>query len=223
MKLKLKTGSIPYRFVIWSGMLFLKIWYKTLRVKRQDPMGVTTGAEEGNYAVAMWHNRILGMLPLFHKKFRYNTVAVASKSKDGQVISDCIVHFGIETIRGSSNKEGKNKGGAAALIACINELKKGHNICFTVDGPRGPLYKAQPGILKASQKSGAKILPISVNMNSYWQLKSWDKMQIPKPFSKVEILIGEPITIEKGWDDEKLKEELEKLDQTLMALTVDKK
>lgn len=223
MKIKLKSGSIPYRFVIFLGMLFLKVWYKTLRIRRQDVLGVTTGQVQGNFAVAMWHNRILGMLPLFHKKFRYNTVAVASRSKDGQIISDCILHFGIETIRGSSNKEGRNKGGAAALIQCINELKKGHNICFTVDGPRGPLYKAQPGVLKAGQKAGVQILPISVNLNSYWQLKSWDKMQIPKPFSKVEIIIGTPIEVAKNCSEEDLAAHLENLNKTLMEITVDKK
>jgi len=66
-------------------------------------------------------------------------------------------------------------------------------------------------------------LPISVNINSYWQMKSWDKMQIPKPFSKVEIIIGEPITIDKSCTEEQLKEHLENLNKILMEITVDKK
>ena len=223
MKIKLKPGSFPYRVIIYFGVIFLKIWYKTLRVKRTDVMGVTTGKEAGNYAVAMWHNRIFCMLPLFHKKFRQNTVTVSSRSKDGQVMSDCVKHFGLETIRGSSNKEGRDKGGAAALIHAIRALKSGKNICFTVDGPQGPKYKVKPGIFKASQKSGAKILPITANMKSYWEIKSWDRLQIPKPFSKVEVIIGDPITIEKGIGQEEFDAHQLKLEEKLLALTVDKK
>lgn len=223
MKIKLKPGTFPYKVIIFCGVIFLKIWYKTLRVKRTDSMGVTTGKEAGNYAVAMWHNRIFCMLPLFHAKFRTNTVTVSSRSKDGQVMTDCVKHFGLETIRGSSNKEGRDKGGAAALIHAIRALKSGKNICFTVDGPQGPKYKVKPGIFKASQKSGAAILPISANMNSYWEIKSWDRLQIPKPFSKVEVIIGDPITIEKNCTAEELDEHREKLEEALLALKVDKK
>ena len=222
MKIRIKTGSIPYRFLIFLGVLFLKAWYMTLRVTRKDPLGATTGKIAGNFAVAMWHNRILGM-SLFHKKFRSNTIALASRSKDGQIISDFISHFQIETVRGSSNKEGKSKGGAAALIQCINILKDGHNICFTVDGPRGPRYQVQPGIIKASQKSGAKILPFTFNLGSYWEVKSWDRLQIPKPFSKVEIVFGEPIEISKTATEEELREHLEKLNRIMNDMTVDKK
>ncbi|MCM8540760.1 MAG: lysophospholipid acyltransferase family protein [Lentisphaeraceae bacterium] len=223
MKIKLKPGTLPYRMVIYFGVIFLKIWYMTLRVKRTDSMGVSTGKEAGNYAVAMWHNRIFCMLPLFHAKFRTNTVTVSSRSKDGQVMTDCVKHFGLETIRGSSNKEGRDKGGAAALILAIRALKSGKNICFTVDGPQGPKYKVKPGIFKASQKSGAKILPITANMHSYWEVKSWDKLQIPKPFSKVEVIIGEPITVEKSSTPEELDALKEKLEQSLLDLKVDKK
>ena len=222
MKIKLKPGSIPYRVIIFFGVLFLKIWYKTLRVKRTDAMGVTTGKEAGNYAVAMWHNRIFCMLPLFHAKFRTNTVTVSSRSKDGQVMADCVKHFGIETIRGSSNKGGRDKGGAAALILTIGALKSGNNICFTVDGPQGPKYKVKPGIIKASQKSGAKILPIAANMHSYWEVKSWDKLQIPKPFSKVEVVIGDPVEIPKDSTQQELEEYQKNLEDILLKINVDK-
>ena len=223
MKIKIEPGSFLYRCLISVLSILIKIWFKTLRVSRKDALGLTNGINAGNYAVAMWHNRILGAVPLFHSKFRKNTVAIASRSKDGQMITDFLEKFKIETIRGSSNKEGKNKGGARALIQSIVELRKGHNICFTVDGPRGPIYESKPGVLKASQKSGIEILPISVNMNSYWQMKSWDKLQVPKPFSKVEMIIGEPISITKDCTAEQMKAHLENLNKTLMEITVDKK
>lgn len=222
MKIKIKPGGLIYRFLIFMGVIFLKMWYMTLRVKRVDPLGVTTGKIAGNFCIAMWHNRILGM-SLFHNKCRSNTVALASRSKDGQVISDFIRHFGIKNVRGSSNKEGRSKGGAAALIQCINALKEGHNICFTVDGPRGPKYKVQPGVIKASQKSGAKILPIIFNLNSYWEIKSWDRLQIPKPFSKLEVIIADPIEIDKAADEEQLKKCHEDLDRLMNEMIVDKK
>ena len=69
---------------------------------------------------------------------------------------------------------------------------------LTVDGPRGPRYTVHPGAAALALASGAPVVPILVNADSYWQMKSWDRMQIPKPFSRVTLVLGEPLTIPAG-------------------------
>ena len=222
MKIKIKPGSFLYKVILFFGSIALKIWLFTLRVKVTDPQNINRGDYEGNFIATMWHNRIVGVLPLFHKKIRKRGFAMASRSKDGQVIADILAKFHVRTIRGSANKEGRNKGGAAALIQCINTLKDGYIICIIPDGPRGPKYEVQPGAVVMSAKSGVPIMPVSVNCSSCWEMKSWDRLQIPKPFSKVELVIGEFIHFEGPMEAEKLEGGKETLKQAMMAITVDK-
>ena len=90
-----------------------------------DPKGLNTAESTENFMCVMWHNRLFSVFTPFHKNVRLRSFAMASRSKDGQVISDLLNAFDIETIRGSADKKGKSKGGAAALISCIRALRRG--------------------------------------------------------------------------------------------------
>ena len=109
MKLKVKPGSFLYKIILFFGAIILKIWLFTLRVKVTDPQNINRGDYEGNFIATMWHNRIVGVLPLFHKKIRKRGFAMASRSKDGQVIADILAKFHFRTIHGSANKYVGNK------------------------------------------------------------------------------------------------------------------
>jgi lysophospholipid acyltransferase (LPLAT)-like uncharacterized protein len=108
--------------------------------------------------------------------------ALASASKDGEIISAFLAHFGIRAIRGSSSR-----GGARALVEMKRAIEDGYIMAITPDGPRGPRYSMNPGLVKLAQITGGLILPIHVTYSSYWQLKTWDGFMIPKPFAKVHI------------------------------------
>lgn len=222
MKVRIEPGSLLYKILFFFVSFFLKIWIFTLRVKTQDPLKVNSAEYTGNYILTMWHNRIVTITPLFVKSVRLRFHAMASRSKDGQIISDFLNSYGVVTIRGSANKDGRAKGGAVALINCIKTLKAGHIVCVTPDGPRGPKYEVQPGALIMAAKSKLPILPVSVNYHSYWQLKSWDRLQIPKPFSRVDFVFGDLLHFEGPMGKEELVVGKQKLRDAMMAITVDK-
>lgn len=135
-----------------------------------------------------WHNRIPIATYFWRKR---GIVVMSSRSFDSEYIARFIQRFGYGAARGSSTR-----GGKAALIQMIRAVRDGKSAAFTVDGPRGPIYEAKPGAVLLAAKSNAAILPFSISMNRYWQLPSWDKIQIPKPFARVVVVIGAPIKVE---------------------------
>ncbi|MBS1812719.1 MAG: lysophospholipid acyltransferase family protein [Acidobacteria bacterium] len=135
-----------------------------------------------------WHNRI----PIATYFWRNRGIVVmSSRSFDSEYIARFIQRFGYGAARGSSTR-----GGKAALIQMIRAVRDGKSAAFTVDGPRGPIYEAKPGAVLLAAKANAAILPFSISLNRYWQLPSWDKIQIPKPFSRAYVVIGPPIKVE---------------------------
>ncbi len=116
---------------------------------------------------------------------------MSSRSFDSEYIARFIQRFGYGAARGSSTR-----GGKAALIQMIRAVRSGKSAAFTVDGPRGPIYEAKPGAVLLAAKANAALLPFSISLNRYWQLPSWDKIQIPKPFARAVVVLGEPIKVE---------------------------
>ncbi len=158
--------------------------------------------------LCFWHNRI----PIATYFWRYRKIIVmSSQSFDSEYIARFIQRFGYGAAKGSSTR-----GGKAALIQMIRAVRGGKSAAFTVDGPRGPVYEAKPGAILLAAKSNANIVPFSISINRYWQLRSWDKIQIPKPFARAYVVIGKPILVpdDSETHDEKhqeLQKALEKL------------
>lgn len=130
-----------------------------------------------------WHNRI----PIATYFWRNRGIIVmSSRSFDSEYIARFIQRFGYGAARGSSTR-----GARAALIQMIRAVKSGKSAAFTLDGPRGPIYEAKPGALLLAGKSGAAILPFSISLEHCWRLPSWDRIEIPKPFTRACVVIGE--------------------------------
>lgn len=152
------------------------------------------------YITVTWHNRLLFFPAMFAKKFRVRTYALISPSRDGQYVVDLISHFGVRSIRGSSFKRG-----ALALKEGEGILNKGYVLSITPDGPRGPKYQMSIGPILLASKTGYPILPLSINASKYWELKSWDNFQIPKPGAKIELVAGESIKIPPNLSGEEIE------------------
>ncbi len=133
------------------------------------------------FIVAFWHGELL-MQPFLYKKFRgrHKISVMISEHFDGEIIARIISFFGFSTVRGSSSK-----GGARVLIEAIKTLKDGEDIAITPDGPRGPRHSVADGIVALAQKTNSKIVLFNYQATDFWQLKSWDKFVVPKPFSKI--------------------------------------
>lgn len=159
----------------------------------------------------LWHNQICVAPQLWRKMFpKRNVVVLTSASKDGAVLSAAVKVFKVGAVHGSSSRRG-----VAALVALRKAARKGNDLVFTPDGPRGPKYELQPGVIKIAQTTGCLISPFKIEFSSCWRLKTWDSFQIPKPFSKAVITLFEPVTIPEDLDEEGFEKERRILESTL--------
>ena len=192
------TKKLPdWIFFLLAGFLrFMRFCF--YRVKVVDPDGLI-GSSRGVVGVT-WHNRLLFFPAVFPKEVRKCTVAVVSASRDGQYIADLIKCFGLRSARGSSSR-----GGAQAQLEASRELKAGNHVSFTPDGPRGPRYRMSKGPIHLASMHHTSVVPVTVNASRYWECKSWDRFQIPKPFSTLTVVIGTPIPVPADLDAEGLE------------------
>lgn len=157
-----------------------------------------------------WHERIF--LSALYFKNR-GIVVITSKSKDGEYIARFIQRFGFGAIRGSSSK-----GAAKALVEMKRAMADRHEMAFTVDGPRGPRREAKPGPVYLAKLTGNPILPFQLEPKSCWTLKTWDRLQIPKPFSKALLTIAHSFDVPTDATEEVVEEKVREMQAALDAL-----
>jgi len=162
--------------------------------------------------MAFWHGRILPATYYFRNR---GIVVVTSANFDGEWIADVIRRFGYGAARGSSSR-----GGARALVELRRAMGEGKTAGFTLDGPRGPARVAQPGAVFLSQITGNPIVPFHLEASKAWTARSWDRTQVPKPFTTVAIAVGEPYTVTKDLDDAGREAACRDLEARLAALDV---
>ena len=133
---------------------------------------------------------------------------MSSPSFDAEYIKRFIRRFGYGAVRGSSTR-----GGVGALVKMIRLMKDGLPAGFSIDGPKGPKYVAKSGACMLAKKTGNPVMPFIIESEKYWEIGSWDRLQIPKPFSRAKVIIDEPIYVEKNAGEEEI-EESRKLLQT---------
>ena len=146
--------------------------------------------------VLFWHGR-LALMSFAYVHWWTNSQnpqrrakVMISDHKDGEIIARVISFFSIDAIRGSSSK-----GAVKALAQSFRELKSGIDVIITPDGPRGPYHSVADGAIVISQKQNAQIQILNYEASKFWQLKSWDKMIIPKPFSKISYTLSPPFSV----------------------------
>lgn len=159
----------------------------------------------------VWHNRI-GMAPqMYWKWFRRQPVAVlTSASKDGEILAETCRHFTMEAARGSSSRRG-----AQALRECLTYIRNGRDVCITPDGPRGPRYHLQAGVIRLAAHTGAPMLPLHLRPHRAWRLKSWDGFLIPRPFSRIDVILDPPRSINRTNDEAALENERRQLEDIM--------
>ena len=185
--------SKPFLFIAsWFFRLCTELLYLTLRIEFRGVPSLPKSS-----IIALWHNRLI-LAPLVTRRFRnkHFTIAV-SKSRDGMLLSTFAKTYkDVETIDISHHSRRK------ALVEMVEALKKDTALLITPDGPRGPKYSIKPGVSYAAKEAKVPIVTMTWTASSMWTLKTWDAMQIPKPFSKVIVTFSEPITIENMTIDE---------------------
>ncbi len=160
--------------------------------------------------MAFWHGRVLTATYYFRRR---GIVVMISENFDGEWIARIIEQFGFRTSRGSSSR-----GGQRALLELKREMDRGRPSGFAVDGPRGPARHAQPGAVWLAKLTGNPVVPFHMEASRYWSLKSWDRTQIPRPFSTVALAVGGPIHVPADADEAALETKRVELEQSLHAL-----
>jgi lysophospholipid acyltransferase (LPLAT)-like uncharacterized protein len=210
----LKIEGWKARWLIAFGFHLLKMLGRTLRYEIDDRLGIVGKAVGENYIGVLWHNRLL-IFPLVLRRFFANRdgAALISASRDGDLLSAAIHRFGYDVVRGSSSKLG-----ASGLLQLSDVLASKRDVVITPDGPRGPAYEIGPGLVFLAQKTGAPVLPINMEYSSCWRVKSWDRFIIPKPFSKVRVIIGQSERVRSTSTDQEFEAERVRLQNAMMSL-----
>ncbi|WP_321777586.1 lysophospholipid acyltransferase family protein [Sulfurimonas sp.] len=203
--LKKLSRALALLILPFIASLLIRLIYLTNKKKYHVPESI--GDEPTIFAC--WHGELL-MLPyiyLYYRKKPHAKVLI-SPHFDGKLISKTIKYFGLDTIAGSSNRNA-----ARVLIQAMKSLKAGFDIGITPDGPKGPRHEVADGIIIMAQKTKTKVVLVKMVPTKFWQLNSWDKFIIPKPFGVLNYYATLPIEIE-SMELEKartlIKEELEK-------------
>jgi lysophospholipid acyltransferase (LPLAT)-like uncharacterized protein len=158
-----------------------------------------------------WHDRIFLTTYWWRRR---RIVVMTSQSFDGEYIARFIQRFGYGAARGSSTR-----GGVGAVIEMARLMRAGCTTAFTIDGPKGPRYVAKMGAVLLAKKSGHPVLPVTMALARYWTLPSWDKFQIPKPFTRAKVFVAEPIYVPSDAGEAALQARHDELQRVLDDLT----
>lgn len=171
----------------------VSILVKTLRIR------ILNEPDRNNYVFIFWHSKMIAGWWVVRKR---KSVALVSKSKDGMILSRLLMNWGYKIVRGSSSKGGKE-----AVSELSAYVKEGYSAVITPDGPRGPAMTIKNGPLIISHDCKVPVIPISIRYSSKKILsKSWDRFEIPMPFSLCEIIFGSKHSYEQYLEEKELEE-----------------
>ena len=220
---KRRSGVVVPHQPKWHGEIAAcAIWLfgRTLSATWRLEVQKERGLPPGPLIAAIWHNRLALAMPIWrlwqkdHPSERL--AALISASRDGALFARTFSYFGVKPIRGSSSRRG-----AQALLELHSALSDGYNVAITPDGPRGPKYKVQPGIISLAQVTGVPIVPLGVKAARRKELRSWDSFQIPLPFTRCQAVIGRPISIPRDASPEQHEQARLELEATMLSINHD--
>jgi lysophospholipid acyltransferase (LPLAT)-like uncharacterized protein len=211
------------KFLLWLvslvGPLLLLVYGKTWRISRVGTENLREVRERGGKVLyAFWHKNIL---PLAYSHRRRGIHIMISEHRDGEFIARVVKRLGYHPVRGSTTR-----GGSRALFKMSQVGKGGFDGAITPDGPKGPKRQVQPGTVVIASRATLPVVPGAAAASSCWVLKSWDDFLIPKPLSKVVILVGKPMHLPTKLNEadiehlcRELKERLDQLEIEAQSLS----
>jgi lysophospholipid acyltransferase (LPLAT)-like uncharacterized protein len=174
----------------------------TLRFRWKYESGLFDGPPSQPVIFCVWHNRLALSMVMYRKGAKRaqperRLAAMVSASKDGALLARILENFGVEPVRGSTSRRGPQ-----ALLELTSWAEQGYDLAITPDGPRGPRYVIQEGVVALAQLTGLPIIPVTCYTR--WKIcaRSWDRFQIPLPFAHCHVVFGKPIRIPRELSDE---------------------
>jgi lysophospholipid acyltransferase (LPLAT)-like uncharacterized protein len=184
---------IVLRIIIWLGYWVIRLIGPTLRVSVSYEEGAQQTMEQRPLIASFWHSC---MIPATYICRDLGVRVMSSNSYDGEYMGRIIRKFGFVAVKGSSSRNA-----VRALLGLRRALQEGWTVAFTLDGPRGPRHKVKPGPVALARSSGAALTMFHAAVDKAWVLNSWDRMMIPRPFSRVLLRFGKLLPVPKDATD----------------------
>lgn len=196
-----------------AGSWAIQLWMGTLRF-RYRPLGANVDPRrqnmQGRYIYAFWHENML--LPAYHFG-RSDIRVLISQHADGQMIAEVCRHLRFRLVRGSSTR------GGIEAVRNMLRLSRSSHLAITPDGPRGPRRQVQMGLIYLAAKTNIPIIPVGVGFERPWRLNSWDRLAVPRLYSRSVCVTGSPITIPADADKLLLEESRQKVERALLHVS----
>ena len=209
------------RLVAWLIFALIQTVTATLRYRWVDRSGYFQTLPAGPAIYCVWHNRLVLSIPSYYAYLKTRNssaglAAMVSASRDGGFLTAILECFKVQPVRGSSSRRGSQ-----ALLELTTWAEKGYDLAITPDGPRGPRYVIQQGIMSLAQLTGLPVIPCSFQVNWKLQLKTWDRFQIPLPFARCDFVVEKPLRIPREASDEERENLRQQLERTLRRISTD--
>jgi len=196
------------------GHACIRALRRTMKIAYENRQVVDEFCRKGeHYIVAFWHSRLL-MMPYGHLSSRMSVIS--STHRDGMMLGGILQRFGVDLSKGSSTR-----GGVEALHSLIRKARHGFDLGFASDGPKGPRRSLKGGVIRAAKLSGLPIVPVAFSAFPAVRFASWDRMMLPKPFSRGVFTYGHPIRVAREIEGEEEERVRLHLENTLNRMTDD--
>lgn len=183
-----------WRIIGMLGNGLIRAICGTVRTETEaDPETLEILSRRTPLIAAIWHSRILIFTHLYAGM---GAAILVSASRDGEIIARILKRQGQDPVRGSTSRDGRR-----ALAELVIRLRRGQSAVITPDGPRGPRFRVQPGIVALARKSGLPILPATYSASRGHVFRSWDRFLLPAPFSRCRVIYGRPVRVSSDVDD----------------------
>ncbi len=208
--------ALRKKLVIWLGPILaywtIKALAWTMKFEVVHPEVQRSVLEKGFPAIgAFWHGRLLMMPRAYEgKKLSF----LVSSHRDGQVVGKALKRFGFHAILGSTNRKG-----FTAFKQMLKANQEGSDIAITPDGPKGPRYQVQIGVIELAKLTGRVVVPVTFGASRRKIFNTWDYFLLPYPFSKGVFIWGDPIAVDPKGDREHMEERRILLERRLNELT----
>lgn len=183
---------LPPKFKISLMVTLYRMICCTLRIREEGREEIDRiDASRESLIFSLWHDELFALIPVARQ---LRVVSIVSPSRDGDYLAKILESQHVEAVRGSSTR-----GGVRALLSLAHIMKKQFaHACITLDGPAGPRHEAKEGALFLANRTGARICPCRIYLKNALRIPTWDRFQIPLPFSRVTVRFGTP------WEDGKI-------------------
>ncbi len=198
---------IQLRLIRCLGSSILRLLGPTLRIAVSYEDGAQDRLDARPLIASFWHSCMIPATYIFRDM---GIRVMSSFSYDGEYMGRIIKKFGFVAVKGSSSRNP-----VRALLGLRRALQEGWTVAFTLDGPRGPRHKVKPGPVALGRSAGLALTTFHAAVEKGWTLNSWDRMVIPRPFSKVLVRVGKLIRVPTDASDEDLARYTDELQATL--------